>query len=191
MPSRLVDIHDIEFIFEGKILAATNFKVWPYDDPKSNRPAGLSLITIEDSSDLYFHGQGQVDGQGFDWWIREFLVQNFQTRPCLFRTRRVRNFHFEGILVSNSPYYHFLLEDIDNFYIHDMEIYVDVFRQKNIHMMFGNWDFGISYPIFPLNTDGIDPSGTNVRIENVKITNYDDAVAVKPAHNTNKVATCA
>jgi len=42
-----------------------------------------------------------------------------------------------------------------------------------------------------LNTDGIDPSGTNITIRNVKITNYDDAVAVKPANGANTIATCA
>jgi len=72
-----------------------------------------------------------------------------------------------------------------------MEIYVDIWSQKDLHIAHGNWNFTASYPIFPLNTDGIDPSGTNVVIENVKITNYDDAVAVKPAHNNNKIATCA
>ena len=42
-----------------------------------------------------------------------------------------------------------------------------------------------------MNTDGIDPSGTNVYIRNVTITNFDDAVAVKPANRGYKVATCA
>ena len=36
---------------------------------------------------------------------------------------------------------------------------------------------------FPLNTDGIDPSGTDILIERVNITNYDDSVAVKPSGN--------
>ena len=36
--------------------------------------------------------------------------------------------------------------------------------------------------MFPLNTDGIDPSGQNILIHNVTIENYDDAVAVKPGH---------
>jgi polygalacturonase len=36
------------------------------------------------------------------------------------------------------------------------------------------------FPLFPLNTDGFDPAGKNVLIENVNITNFDDAVAVKP-----------
>jgi len=56
---------------------------------------------------------------------------------------------------------------------------------------YGNWDYSINYPTFPLNTDGIDPSGKNIYIHDVKITNFDDAVAVKPAHSNNQVATCA
>ena len=46
----------------------------------------------------------------------------------------------------------------------------------------------LSWPIFPLNTDGIDPSGSNVTIRNVNITNFDDAVAVKPCNKGCKVA---
>ena len=45
-----------------------------------------------------------------------------------------------------------------------------------------------SWPTMPLNTDGIDPAGSNITIRNVNITNYDDAVAVKPSHRTDKVA---
>jgi polygalacturonase len=41
---------------------------------------------------------------------------------------------------------------------------------------------GVSIPTYPLNTDGIDPSGTNIIIRNMTITSHDDAVAVKPAH---------
>jgi len=46
----------------------------------------------------------------------------------------------------------------------------------------------LSWPTMPLNTDGIDPYGSNVLIERVNITNYDDAVAVKPSHKYSKVA---
>ena len=46
----------------------------------------------------------------------------------------------------------------------------------------------MSWPVFPLNTDGIDPAGSNVTIRNVNITNYDDAVAVKPSHRNDKIA---
>lgn len=110
------------------------------------------------------------------------------------------------------------LGDIDSVHIHDIQILVDILRQKGwtsdalkLHsfedkvndflynfMMhfFGEYqeliDFAFSgrtewdsWPTMPLNTDGIDPSGSNVTIRNVKIRNWDDAIAVKPCH-TNK-----
>ena len=45
--------------------------------------------------------------------------------------------------------------------------------------------------MFPLNTDGIDPSGSNILIERVNITNFDDAVAVKPVYGNGTIAQCA
>ena len=72
-----------------------------------------------------------------------------------------------------------------------MEIYVDVFEQKKFAKLFGFFDVSSGSFTFPLNTDGIDPSGTNVVIRDVKITSFDDAVAVKPANKGNKIATCA
>jgi len=49
----------------------------------------------------------------------------------------------------------------------------------------------VSLPTYPLNTDGIDPSGTNILMRNLTITSHDDAIAVKPAHQGYKYATCA
>jgi len=113
------------------------------------------------------------------------------------------------------------LSDIDSVNIHDIEIRVDILRQRGwvsdshkestfddqfndfcykflkhffgefedlIELVFSGhteWD---SMPTMPLNTDGIDPHGSNVTIKNVKITNWDDAIAVKPGHKDDKVA---
>jgi polygalacturonase len=44
-----------------------------------------------------------------------------------------------------------------------------------------------SWPIFPLNTDGIDPAGSNVTIRNLNITSFDDAVAVKPSRSNSYI----
>jgi len=41
----------------------------------------------------------------------------------------------------------------------------------------------LSWPTMPLNTDGIDPWGSNITIENVNITNWDDSVVIKPSDN--------
>lgn len=49
----------------------------------------------------------------------------------------------------------------------------------------------LGVPTFPLNTDGIDPRGKNVLIENVNITNFDDAVAVKPCNQGDPFTNCS
>ena len=46
----------------------------------------------------------------------------------------------------------------------------------------------LSIPIMPLNTDGVDPAGSNVTIRNLNITCFDDAVAVKPSNKGNTLA---
>jgi hypothetical protein len=40
----------------------------------------------------------------------------------------------------------------------------------------------VSWPSFPLNTDGLDLWGSNINIENVKIKTYDDAIVPKPCN---------
>lgn len=54
----------------------------------------------------------------------------------------------------------------------------------------GHWHHELGIPTFPLNTDGIDPSGRNVTIERVSITNFDDAVAVKPTSGSDFSGNC-
>ena len=49
---------------------------------------------------------------------------------------------------------------------------------------------GMTLPMFPFNTDGIDIHATNVLIERLNITNYDDAVAVKPCTKNYKLCSC-
>lgn len=49
----------------------------------------------------------------------------------------------------------------------------------------------MTLPMFPLNTDGVDPHGTNILIERLNITNFDDAVAIKGCHNEYTIATCS
>ena len=83
------------------------------------------------------------------------------------------------------------LSDINDFVIENLEIRVNVEKQKHLAIKFGKFDFNLGIPTFPLNTDGIDPSGSNIIIRNVNITCYDDSVAVKPGHSNNKIAICA
>lgn len=69
---------------------------------------------------------------------------------------------------------------------------MDLWSQRNLGQFLGrDIELGVSVPTFPLNTDGIDPAGTNILIERVNITNFDDAVAVKPANQDFSIAQCA
>jgi len=68
---------------------------------------------------------------------------------------------------------------------------VDVIKQTELSMLYNFWDFDLNIPTFPLNTDGIDPAGSNIVIRNVKITNFDDAVAVKPANQDFQTCKCS
>ena len=115
--------------------------------------------------------------------MREYLVLNHAGRPNLLSIERGQNVEFSGIKWQNAPNYHLFIRDIDSFYLHDFEIYVDVFEQKKLAQKHGFYDYKLNIPTFPLNTDGIDPFGTNIIIRRVNITNFDDAVAVKPSNN--------
>jgi polygalacturonase len=45
--------------------------------------------------------------------------------------------------------------------------------------------------MFPLNTDGVDVAGTNIVIERLNITNFDDSVAIKPIDSDGVIAQCS
>jgi len=64
--------------------------------------------------------------------MREYVQKNYGGRPHLLHMERVRNVRITGVRWINSPCFHLLLTDIDNFYIADFEIYVDVFEQKKL-----------------------------------------------------------
>ena len=121
------------------------------------------------------------------WWVREYLLLNPYGRPLLVYFRRGRNIEISGVKFMNSPRFHIKLRDMDGVYCHDFEIYTDTKGQENLNQLLGGEKFTssklrLTVPIFPLNTDGLDPSGANILIERLNITCFDDAVAIKPAH---------
>ena len=62
-----------------------------------------------------------------------------------------------------------------------MDIKVNTTAQLDIFKR--NFLTGI-LPLFPLNTDGIDPSGRDFHIYNITCQNYDDVVVSKPTHTS-------
>jgi len=123
--------------------------------------------------------------------MREYVSKNHFGRPDMVDMTRGRNIEWTGIKIQNGPQFHFYWQDMDGVYFHDFEIYVDIWGQLKLNQFFDSTFGKLSkFPSFPLNTDGIDPSGKNILIERVKITNFDDAIAVKPMDSRGKIAQC-
>jgi len=82
-------------------------------------------FALTDVNGIKIEGSGTVDGQGYMWWVREFLQRNPNGRPRMVYIRGGRNLEFAGIKWMNSPRMHLNVKDIDTMYMHDFEIYVD------------------------------------------------------------------
>lgn len=87
-----------------------------------------------------------------------------------------------GLLFLDSPRFTLNLKDCRNVVVHDVAIFIDssVVRLRER-----------SSVVYPLNTDGIDIAAVNVTVFNANITNYDDAIVVKPCRHTFLHCPCA
>jgi hypothetical protein len=144
-----------------------------------------------------------IDGVGYNWWWTVILGP-LDHRPHMFYFQRCTQFVVQSLYVQNAPMFHFLIEDSADFYYKNLTIYVDIHQQKTMTQSaielgliehpqaeFDEQGLQISLPVFPLNTDGVDPSVNGLLMEDFYIENYDDAVAVKPANGENSITTCA
>ena len=136
-----------------------------------------SVLYFPNCSDFTLTGPGTIDGQGYRWWVE--LMFNFlqHNRPRLVHFQSCINVLVENLTLLNAPQFHVYVKPIKNFTVRNITIWVDIEVQKSLTKS-SPW----KVPMFPFNTNGIDPAGQNILIPNVTIENYDDAVAVKPGH---------
>ena len=188
MPVQTDYLNNFTFTIDGLVYMSDDNKNWPLEDGGNNV---AHFWSMKDSENIHIRGSGQIEGQGYWWWMREYIQANEHGRPHALVMNRIRHCTIEGVKWTNSPNQHLVMDDIDDFIVQDMEIFVNVFDQKKLAIKNGQYDFNLNLPTFPLNTDGIDPSGSNVIIRRVNITCYDDAVAVKPSRSYYKYAQCS
>jgi len=193
MPVYVANVRNITVVIDGTVRLSKRHDVWPLSKNDTNR----HMFDFTDVENLTIRGNGTVDGQGYMWWVREYLGLNHNKRPSLLNVERARNLEITGVRWINGPRFHLWLEDIDNAWVHDFEIHVDTKGQLELGKLLFGESNGFTtlnnhtLPIFPLNTDGVDPHGTNILIERLNITNFDDAVAIKPCHKNFKIAHCS
>lgn len=114
-------------------------------------------------------GQGLIDGRGdldlvgqsVTWWDLATTAKNDgedQNNPRLIQSNDVNNFTVYDLSLTNSPNFHLVFNGGTGFTV---------------------WGLRIKTPANARNTDGVDPSGTDVTINNSYIQDGDDGVAIK------------
>ena len=166
LPAGLVtNLVNVTILLEGRLNAWDGeYEKWPKDESGH----AYSFILIRYTENLTIKGNGIVDGFGFAWWLNVILTGN-DNRPNLIDLSVGKNTLIDGITVFNSPQYHLFLMDQLDLIVRNVIVHVDITPEDSF-----------KFPIFPLNTDGIDVSGKNIHLNNVSIVNFDDAVAIKP-----------
>ena len=177
----MADIHNVTFRIDGKLLAQKDIDAWPIIGSGYE-----NIIEFYQSSGITIQGSGQIQGFGYDWWLGCYTGAHglyHLVRPLMIFIDSSQGFLIEGITMWNAPYYNILTKNTDNVEIRSMFIYVDTVKQRELFITFDNITqfTKFKFPLFPLNTDGIDPAGRNYWIHNITIRNYDDAIAVKPS----------
>ena len=179
------DIADnVQMWIEGELIAHSNITAWPYNGNDYQH-----ILQIQNCNNFVLSGKntGVIRGQGYKWWVYTMFNFIHRMRPNMVEMLNCTNVIVESLKVYNSPRYHFHLMNMTNLIVRDIYIWVNVTAQQELQekrnrkqSMSGTSSSHWKIPMFPLNTDGIDPSGRNILIQNITCENYDDVVAVKP-----------
>ena len=127
-------------------------------------------------------GGALVDGQGRTWWAAMILGTLKAKRPKLFVISNCTGLTIESINARNSPSFHWLLSNVAHAEVRYLNVDVDntevrrlkaILRARRLAAMPAR----ARLRAFPdpalqpedLNTDGIDPSGTDVWVHHVNI----------------------
>lgn len=115
------------------------------------------------------------------------LLPNESARPHLIQLYACRNTTIHDLVLKNSPQFHIKMDDCHTAKIYNLDIKVNTTAQLNLLRHFSIE--GV-IPMFPFNTDGIDPHGSNMHIFNLTVQNWDDVVVPKPGSRSDKLNTC-
>lgn len=158
----LYNLYNITIEFNGNIFLHDNISAWTYyPDTQSY----LNAIDIQDSKDITItqtNEDGVIDGQGYTWWKAFFHGEISRQRPTILNFKNCININITNLTLLNGPRFHIYGENILSMLVQYITIWVE------------------PHDMFPFNTDGIDVSGKNIYIRDSMISNYDDAICIKP-----------
>ncbi|KAJ8612227.1 hypothetical protein CTAYLR_002929 [Chrysophaeum taylorii] len=184
---------------DGELVAHDGIGEWPLDGR-----GHLALVKISNASGLVVEGRGVINGQGLTWWwhfVRPGSSLRTHKRPILVELDNCEDLVVRDIALLDAPRFHvYLGATTRRAHVSGISILVDWRKQRRLLIdaakrrnglawaivhawtaYFKPWWWSFPLPMFPFNTDGIDVAGTDVLIENVVVSNWDDIVAVKPS----------
>lgn len=156
-PLSLATRIDLHLDKGATLLLTDDLAAYPREMHKGHH-APKSGIDAANATDLRLSGEGTIDGQGAAWWTAAKANPHFH-RPNLVRFALCQRVEVVGVTLTNSPMFHLVPVRCTNVTIHHV---------------------AIRSPAHSPNTDGIDPSGSHIRIEDCTIDAGDDNIAIKP-----------
>lgn len=155
------NLNSITIELNGIIYLHNNISAWNYNE---NTQSYDNAIDIRNSKNITItsNGNGIIDGQGYTWWISFFKGEISRQRPTIIYMENCIDSLIERIVLLDGPRFHIYAKNVLRFVTRYLTIWVE------------------PDGFFPYNTDGIDVSGKDIYIHHIDISNYDDAICVKP-----------
>lgn len=183
------NVSNLHLMVLGKLIASKSVKHWPR---YPNSTSFLEFMMFVYCDNLTISGGGSIDGRGYHWWTLVLLndkryIDGADDRPHLMHLVRCRNTTIHDLKLKNSPFFHIKMDDCQKALIYNLDIKVNTTAQLNLLKHFSLE--GV-IPMFPFNTDGIDPHGTDMHIFNLTVQNWDDVVVPKPGSKGDVYGNC-
>lgn len=115
MPVLSKALLDVRLDIQGDLLASKRNANWTIyggkgdESSADNKLKHVPFLWFQNCDGLVLEsstGKGKIDGQGYMWWVREFLNKNLAHRPKLIEIDYSRNIEITGLFVTNSPSFH-------------------------------------------------------------------------------------
>ena len=126
MPIKLDYMRNVTLTIDGTVKVSKRQNNWPRYRNGGGKLKLREFWEFDEAHDLTIQGNGTVDGQGYMWWMREYIGTNpLSSRPDLVRINGATNLEVSGVKFKDSPHFHVHVEDFDGLYFHDFEIEVN------------------------------------------------------------------
>ena len=175
----VADKTNLTILIDGSLDFRDNLDAWPMDDAGTFAHGFIVERCVDVALSSRAATNAVLDGNGRTWWNKEIagLLPNSGGRPKLVYIDQCADLLVEKLHLKNSPSWNLRVNAV-RAELRSIEV-----TTERLDEVRRNFTFVPSKFLEPqdLNTDGIDPSGVDFWIHDVRVVNDDDSIAVKPS----------